>query len=142
VPTGISFCGSVPQSQLFAKFETGDVVVFPTLSDGFGMVVTEAFAHGLPVITTDQAGAADLVRHGENGLIIPAGDAAALKSALQWCLDNRRALYEMRFTALETAKQWQWVDYRRRLIEELGVGLRRGGYKPTFGKMPLAPSAS
>ena len=51
------------------------------------MVLTEAFACGLPVITIDQAGASDLVRHGENGLIVPAGDALALR--VHWCLDNR-----------------------------------------------------
>jgi glycosyltransferase involved in cell wall biosynthesis len=135
IPAGVSFRGSIVQAELFATFDCSDILVFPTLSDGFGMVVTEAFAHGLPVITTDQAGAADLVRHGENGLIVPAGDAAALKDALQWCLDNRRAIYEMRFAALETAKRWQWSDYRRKLIEEVGAGLLRAGYTPTFNQM-------
>jgi glycosyltransferase involved in cell wall biosynthesis len=104
------------------------------------MVVTEAFARGLPVITTDQAGASDLVRHGENGLIVPAGDPVALRDALHWCLDNRLRVYEMRFAALETAKRWQWTDYRRKFIEEVSAGLRRAGYRPAFTKMPLAPS--
>lgn len=133
VPKGLELMGSVPQQDLFVAFERADVLVFPTLSDGFGMVVTEAFSRGLPVITTDKAGASDLVEHGRNGLIIPAADSAALAEALRWCLDNRPALYQMRFHALKTAQRWQWPDYRRRLIATITEGLRRAGYAAEFG---------
>lgn len=115
----VAFHGPAPQARVFEAMQAADVLVFPTLSDGFGLVVGEAFAQGLPVITTDQAGAAELVRPGENGLVIPAGDPCALREALQWCLDNRRALHEMRPEALATARAWQWPDYRRRLADLL-----------------------
>lgn len=123
LPEGMAFRGSIPQSQLLQAFAAAEVLVFPTLSDGFGLVVTEAFSQGLPVITTDQAGAADLVQHGRNGLIVPAGDPGALADALQWCLDNRQALFAMRLAALETARGWQWSDYRARLREVVTDGL-------------------
>ncbi len=129
---GVTLHGSVVQPTLFAAFQAADALVFPTLSDGFGMVVTEAFARGLPVITTDQAGAADLVEHGRNGLIIPAGDSAAIADAVQWCADNRSALHEMRLEALRTARNWQWSDYRRGLISAVDAGLRRAGFTPDF----------
>ncbi|MBB5751872.1 glycosyltransferase family 4 protein [Prosthecomicrobium pneumaticum] len=124
-PEGMTFHGSVPQTRLFAAYDAADVLMFPTLSDGFGMVVTEAFSRGVPVITTDQAGASDLVRHEVNGLIIPAGDAAAIAAALQWCLDNRRRLAAMRREALETARNWQWRDYRAALYGAIQAGLGR-----------------
>ena len=133
VPEALDLMGSVPQVDLFAAFERADILVFPTLTDGFGMVVTEAFSRGLPVITTDRAGASDLVEHGRNGLIIPAADSVALAEALRWCLDNRPALYQMRFHALETAQRWQWPDYRRLLIAKITEGLRRAGYAAGFG---------
>jgi glycosyltransferase involved in cell wall biosynthesis len=120
---GLVFHGPSPQPRVFAAMEAADVLVFPTLSDGFGLVVVEAFAHGLPVITTESAGAAELVRHGENGLVIPAGDPAALREALQWCLDNRLRLHEMRAAALATAKAWQWSDYRPALMAQLAPRL-------------------
>ena len=116
---GLVFRGATAQPRLFEAMEAADVLVFPTLSDGFGLVVVEAFARGLPVIATDRAGAAELVRDGENGLVIPAGDPAALREALAWCLDNRRRLHEMRLAALETARNWQWPDYRRTLMRAL-----------------------
>jgi glycosyltransferase involved in cell wall biosynthesis len=125
--------GSVPQHELFSAFEGADVLVFPTLADGFGSVITEAFSRGLPVITTDKAGGSDLIEHGRNGLIIPAASSVALVDALRWCLDNREALYQMRFRALDTARCWQWRDYRRMLIAKITEGLRRAGYTAAFG---------
>lgn len=115
----VRFYGSVPQEHLFEAFENSDVLIFPTLSDGFGMVITEAFAHGVPVITTDQAGGADLVTPPDNGIIVPAGDAEALAEALRWCLDNRSRLAAMRHGALAAARRRQWSDYRRDLIVAL-----------------------
>ncbi|UBF28984.1 glycosyltransferase family 4 protein [Kovacikia minuta CCNUW1] len=128
VPDSVQVSGTVPRSELYKLYHQADVLVFPTLCDGFGMVVTEAFAQGLPVITTDRAGAADLVRHGDNGLIIPAGDADALADALVWCLSHRQELKAMRQAALETAAKWQWSDYRQALIENLLDGLKAAGY--------------
>jgi glycosyltransferase involved in cell wall biosynthesis len=115
LPPSIHFHGSVPQSELFGLYSTADILVFPTLCDGFGMVVTEAFARGLPVITTDRAGAADIVRNGENGLILPAGDVAKLASTMDWCVDHRRELLKMRPKALETAARRSWATYRSEL---------------------------
>lgn len=121
----INFRGSVTRPALFEQFERSDVLVFPTLSDGFGMVVTEALACGLPVITTDQAGARDLVKHEHNGLIIPAHEPKAITDALLWCLDNRQKLSDMRRAALETASKWQWEDYRQMLFDVVETGLLR-----------------
>lgn len=127
----IIFHGSVTRSTLYAAYEQADVLVFPTLSDGFGLVVTEALAHGCPVITTDQAGAADLIT-ADNGRIVPAADPDALTNALRWCLDNRARLADMRQHALDSARRRQWSDFRRDLIANLDIGLRRRGYAPKF----------
>jgi glycosyltransferase involved in cell wall biosynthesis len=128
LPGSITVSHSVPRGELFRCYGTADVLVFPTLCDGFGMVVTEAFSRGLPVITTTRAGASDLVKHGENGLIVPAGDVQALVEALEWCLTHRTKLRAMRRAALETAARWQWKDFRRALVPKIVDGLREAGY--------------
>lgn len=115
LPSSIHFHGAIPQSELFRRYAETDILVFPTLCDGFGMVVTEAFAHGLPVITTDRAGAADLVQHGKNGLIVPGGDVAQLAATLDWCVDHRAELRDMRPNALTTAVGRPWAAYRAEL---------------------------
>ena len=138
LPDGISLCGTLPQQRLFQEFEAADVLLFPTLSDGFGQVVLEAFSRGLPVITTRQAGAATFVDDKVNGLIIPACDSAAIAEALLWSLDNRGELAAMSVRALETARAWQWPDYRCAFRCALGDGLRAAGYNPDFAFHPLA----
>ena len=135
----VTFHGAVPRSALYLAYERADVLVFPSLSDGFGMVVAEAMAHGLPVIATDMAGAAELVNP-RNGLVVPAADPAALADALRWCLDNRDALQDMRVEALETARRHQWSDYRRDLTATLASRLRRLGYDSPVVEAP-APIA-
>lgn len=133
LPQGMHFRGSVIRPVLLEAFEAADILIFPTLSDGFGMVATEAFSRGLPVITTNQAGVADLVVDGENGLLIQAGDSDAIAEALRWCLDHRERLVAMRDAALNTARAWQWSDYRTALIGAVSEGLVRAGYDPEFG---------
>jgi glycosyltransferase involved in cell wall biosynthesis len=128
LPASIHFHPTIPHLELFEQYQKADVLVFPSLCDGFGMVITEAFAHGLPVITTNRAGAADLVRHWENGLIIPAGDAEALAEALEWCVKHRTELKAMRRTAVDTASSWQWSDYRLALSRHVREGLKEAGY--------------
>jgi glycosyltransferase involved in cell wall biosynthesis len=115
LPPSIHFHGSIPQSELFRRYAEADILVFPTLCDGFGMVVTEAFARGLPVITTDRAGAADIVRHGENGLIVAGGDVGQLATTMAWCAAHRDEVTAMRPKALETARKRPWSAYRAEL---------------------------
>lgn len=115
LPDGVELLGSVPREELMEQYQRSDALVFPTLCDGFGMVVTEAWSRGLPVITTTRAGAADLLRVGENGLLCEAGDASALAAAIDWCLSHRGELRAMRAGARESAARWQWTDYRASL---------------------------
>jgi glycosyltransferase involved in cell wall biosynthesis len=113
LPAGIEFCGLVSRPELLGHFGRADALMFPTLCDGFGMVATEAWSRGLPVITTDRAGAADLLKPGVNGLLIRPAESASIAEAVTWCLDHRTELRAMREPALATAAAWQWSDYRR-----------------------------
>ncbi|MBA3848435.1 MAG: hypothetical protein C0502_00385 [Opitutus sp.] len=117
VPEGIEFGGSIPRDRLAQAYHEADALLFPTLCDGFGMVATEAWSHGLPVITTKQAGAADFLRDRENGLLIEAGQPEAIAGAVHWCLGHRSELAAMREPSLATAARWQWADYRRALAQ-------------------------
>lgn len=115
LPVTVDVHTTVPRTQLFDAYRKADLLVLPTLSDGFGMVVSEAMSQGCPVITTNRAGVSQFVEHGRNGLIVPAGDAEALAGALEWCVGNREALARMGAQARRTAMTWQWSDYRAAL---------------------------
>src|SRR5829696_6847689 len=82
--------GALPADEVRNFYAGSDVVVVPSVPtrdflEPWGLVVNEAFDQGVPVIATDAVGAAagGLVRHEETGLVVPAGDAAALASALR-----------------------------------------------------------
>ena len=119
LPTGMVLHGPVARAQLLEAFERADLLVFPTLCDGFGLVVTEALSRGLPVLTTQQAGASDLIVDKVNGLIVEAGNADSLMQGLDWAAGHRKELRAMRAAAAQTAAENQWSDYRRRLLSAL-----------------------
>jgi glycosyltransferase involved in cell wall biosynthesis len=125
---GVTMHGHVSMSVLREAYLGASVLVFPTLFDGFGMVVQEALAHGLPVITTSHAGAAELIVEGMNGFVIPPRDPEALAQIMSWCISHPEELWKMRTAALKTAESWTWKDFREtlksQLSEKLGVDLK------------------
>lgn len=79
----------VQKPELPRYYAAADLFVLPSYYDTYGVVVNEAMACGLPVVTTDRVGAAhDLVQEGANGMIVPVGDAAALAAALERILTD------------------------------------------------------
>ena len=73
-----------PASDIERVFGAADAFVFPTLYEPFGMVITEAMASGLPVITSRQAGAAEMIEDGASGLLLDApGDVQELASVME-----------------------------------------------------------
>jgi glycosyltransferase involved in cell wall biosynthesis len=82
-PGRVVFPGFAQRDQLAAFYALAEALVFPTLSDTWGLVVNEAMACGLPIIATDVAGCvADLVQDGENGYVIPSADVGKLAGAM------------------------------------------------------------
>lgn len=126
LPDGVELCGSIPREQLLREYHHADALIFPTLCDGFGMVVTEAWSRGLPVITTPAAGAVDLLQPQRNGLLVEPGNASSITETLDWCFTHRADLAAMREAALATAAAWQWSDYRQTLARVL----RDAGFLP------------
>ena len=65
-----------------------DVFVMPSRSEGQGIAVLEAMAAGCPVVASSAGGLRELIRHGENGLLFPVGDAQVLADCIASCLQN------------------------------------------------------
>ena len=102
----VIFPGFLQKDDLPALYALAEVLVLPTHSDTWGLVVNEALACGLPVIVTNVAGcAADLVRHGEDGFVVPARDSAALSQTIQTHVARANS-QEMRGRAREVGKRF------------------------------------
>ncbi|MCC7519777.1 MAG: glycosyltransferase family 4 protein [Verrucomicrobiae bacterium] len=108
----LGHCADVPG--LLARC---DALVLPSAQDGFGLVVLEAMACGLPVLVSDRVGAADCVTEGKNGRVFPFGDDDALADRLQWFFKEPARAAGMREAALETARRHSWEAYGQRLLD-------------------------
>ena len=106
---------SLSNVAILSVMRAHDVLVFPSLFEGFGLVITEAMSQGTPVITTERTAGPDLISHGENGWIIKAGSEEALLNSIEHLLINRRSVAEVGRQAAETAKQRPWSTYGREL---------------------------
>ena len=86
-----------------------DVLCAPSLGgESFGMVLTEAFAAGTPVVASDIAGYRDVVRDGKNGVLVPPADAQALAAALRTLWAHPTLLTSMSRAATADAQRFAW----------------------------------
>ncbi|EMI58110.1 glycosyl transferase group 1 [Rhodopirellula sallentina SM41] len=106
---------SLPHEQVLQTMREHDVLLFPSLFEGFGLVITEAMSQGTPVITTDRTAGPDVITHGEDGWIIPAGDTASLQSAVENLLDAPGQLATAGEHARQTAMRRPWSTYGNEL---------------------------
>jgi len=113
-----NYLGTMPHSLVLQQMHQHDVLLFPTIMDAFGMVITEAMSQGTPVITTNNSAGPDLIQHEENGWLVNAGDVEDTKAILESLLIKRNAK-EFGRNALLTAEKRTWVDYQNDICQFL-----------------------
>ena len=84
----------------------GDMLVLPSLFEGLGNVIAEAFAFGLPVVASNLEGPAEIISQGQTGLLAPAADPRALADALQSLLNDKKLRLSIAAKANEEASNW------------------------------------
>lgn len=114
---------SLPHHEILHQMATHDVLVFPSLSEGFGMVVTEALSQGLPVITTPHTCGPDVLTEGKDGFVVPIRDSQAIAEKLELLHRDRDRLAAMSEAASKKAKTLTWECYRRGVVEAVREAL-------------------
>jgi glycosyltransferase involved in cell wall biosynthesis len=117
LPASVRFISNIPHQEMMELYNLADVFVFPTLADGFGMVISEAMSKGIPVITTLNSGGPDIITHRKNGFLVEAGNIKALTGQMRWCFENPEATRQIGMKAMETAAAYPWKAYRKNLVE-------------------------
>jgi glycosyltransferase involved in cell wall biosynthesis len=110
---------TLPHGRVLDVMMESDVLVLPSLGEGFGLVVTEALACGVPVIVTANVGASDLVRDGREGFVVPVRSADAIAERLKTLDGDRELLAAMSRQAQETAARQSWESYRAKFADTL-----------------------
>jgi phosphatidyl-myo-inositol alpha-mannosyltransferase len=146
---GVRVLGKIGDARKREELERADVLCAPSLrGESFGMVLTEAFAAGTPVIASDIAGYRDVVRNDVDGILVPAGDAQALAEALRdlWEEPERRSALAR--AAARDVQRFAWPQVAGEVMEAyqdaiatprpegavkraaVGVGVRAADLKP------------
>ena len=104
-------------SDLVKEFHSNDVLIFPSLVEGFGQVILEAMSSGLPVICTPNTAGRDLFFTGDEGIIVPIRSIDALAEKIEWCLLNKETLADMGRAAAKTSGNFTWEIFRKKISE-------------------------
>ena len=137
----IDALGAVDRDRLWQELAAADVLCAPSLSgESFGMVLTEAFASGTPVVASEIAGYSDVVSDGVDGVLIPPGDPQRLAEELQRLHVEPRRRAAMGIAARESAERFAWPRIAARVerVYERAIDLPAAGRPADQG----APSAS
>ena len=147
---GVRTLGKVSEQRKLQELSRADVLCAPSLDgESFGMVLTEAFAAGVPVLASDIPGYRDVVRDGLDGQLLPAGDPLALAEALRGlALDPARRV-RMAAAARERAERFAWPHVAAEVLDcyEQALAIARRASHPARGHLArtavrygLAPS--
>lgn len=102
--------------------------LFPTLSEGFSVALLNAIACGLAPVTTTTPGPMEVVRDGDNGILVPPRDAVAIEQALERLITDRPYLEKLRRNAYATAQKYGWEKIGRDnlALYEAALSQKRG----------------
>ncbi len=106
---------TLPHDEVLREMSRHDVFVFPSLFEGFGLVLLEAMAQGLPIITTEHTAGPDLIEEGREGFIVPIRSAQAIAEKLDLLAGDSHLLSSMKIAAVEAACRRSWETHHSQL---------------------------
>lgn len=110
---------SLKHDKVLQLMAQNDVFIFPSLFEGFGLVITEAMSQGTPVITTNRTCGIDFIIDNYNGWLVEPGNAEQIKDKIRMILANKERLEEISNNALKTAAERPWSVYEKELAESI-----------------------
>lgn len=116
LPHGVTWRPPCSPEALRERYRAAGVFVFPSFFEGFGLVLLEAMACGLPAIATEATAGPDVMTEA-CGRLIPTGNLDALVESLRWFDKNREQLPELSRAARAQAERYTWQNYRRCVTE-------------------------
>lgn len=123
----VNYLPSQPHDKVLRLMAEHDVLVFPSLFDGFGMVITEAMSQGTPVVATDRTCGVDFIEHGKNGWLVKAGDGEGLRKMILEIIENKAYIEQIGRNAMKTAAMRPWNKYEDELAEKVKEFLDNNG---------------
>jgi len=106
----IHFIPKMKQCDLPAVYASADVFVFPTIQDGYAVVLAQAQSSGLPILATTNCAAPDIIDEGQTGWVLPIRSPVGFADRLRWCHEHRADLAACARSSYQTFKPRDWSD--------------------------------
>jgi glycosyltransferase involved in cell wall biosynthesis len=114
----VHFHGSVPKREVILALQSAHLAVLPTVEDGLAVVILEALAAGLPVVTTTHSGGSEVIENGKEGFVVPPRSIESLAQQILYFYQNREAAEMMgRAARAKVESGWGWENYANRLLK-------------------------
>ncbi len=113
----VQFCGRLDRDDMASLYRTATVAINPSRIDNMPNSVLEAMASGVPVVSTNVGGVPFIMRDGVTGLLVQAGDPAAMAAAVRRILDDGQLATKLRDAALADVQQYAWPNVRQRWLD-------------------------
>lgn len=136
LPANVRYEGAGLPEKVAVRMRQADLFVLPTLEDACALVVLEAMASGLPVVTTTHNGSGEVLENGVEGFVVPAGDRTALREALVELVEDaslRRRMGEVARKKVEGS--YSSETYGRRVLH--AIAERRERTRSIVGRGPI-----
>lgn len=117
--SNVNYIPSLPHDEILKLMSKHDLFIFPSLFEGFGLVITEAMSQGTPVITTDRTCGPDIIHNGVDGWVVEAGNPAPIRQLLERFIETPELLVKVGKEALKTASNRPWSVYEKELAESV-----------------------
>ena len=104
---------SVSEADLVTAYQEADMFVFPSVAEGFGQVLLEALASGLPILSTTHTAAPDLIVDGREGFIVLPRRPDLLAEKIAWAMTHPDQLQQMGLAARRRAEEFTWKRFRQ-----------------------------
>jgi glycosyltransferase involved in cell wall biosynthesis len=109
----ITVKASTTQEEIKRAYRQADIFILPSVAEGFGYVLLEAMAFGVPIIGTTRTAAPDLIRDGEEGLIVEPSSVDGIAAALDWAASHRTQVRAMGSAARDRVRRFSWRTFRQ-----------------------------
>ncbi|MGX7109210.1 glycosyltransferase family 4 protein [Facklamia miroungae] len=114
--TKTTFTGFLDGEALSKAYATGDAFIFPSISETFGLVISESMASGVPVIAAENGPTLEQIEPNQSGMIYQSGNIESMIEALK-ILDNPLKLKELGLKARREAEKYSWENATRKLLD-------------------------
>ena len=115
----VRFTGRLDQAQIIQEMQQSHVLVLPSVFEGFGLVIVEAMATGMPVITSTHSAGPEILREGVDGFVLEPDDVDGLTERLERLRTDRERAVEMGLQAARRAQEFSWDRHQERVQQIL-----------------------